>query len=465
MYLSPAINPKQSVSGTLSYALGCGRPVIATKTEYAKHIVRNGKNGILVEFKNPRQIAKALTSLLSNQKLLSSMKQEAYERTRHMTWPNVATSYFNLFKQFAPLERWVVALPALKLDYLRRLTDSFGILHHSRYTNPQKRYGYTLDDNARALLVTATLSRQNPTPGILKLFETYLRFIQFTMRKDGTFISFVSSNRRARLPSTDEDAHGRTIWALGHAASSRASFPEETARLVEYLFRRSLEGASRFTSPRAAAFAMTGMYHYLKQFPERKTVFRSFVRLAHYQLKLWNDNSSPDWLWFEDQLTYSNSKLPESLLYAYDLTGEKPYLDAAEKSLEFLHTITFGPTYYNPIGQKGWYIRTKERAYFDQQPEDAASMVKTKIAAYKITGRRQYLRDAYIAFQWFLGKNHLCQMVYDELTGGCCDGLGKNSLNLNQGAESTLSYLLSRLAFDDPRIANVLPSILLHERR
>lgn len=196
------------------------------------------------------------------------------------------------------------------------------------------------------------------------------------------------------------------------------------------------------------AFAMIGLYYYLKRFPNRR-LLQTFERMARSQAKLFRSFASQDWQWFEDNLTYSNSKLPESLFYAYDLTGEREYLSIAQASLRFLRQVTFGTRHYSPIGQNGWYFRYKKRAYFDQQPEDAASMVETKAIAYKVTKDPRHLEDALTAFQWFLGKNHLNQMVYSEVTGGCCDGVGKDAINLNQGAESTLSYLLARLALEE----------------
>ena len=198
----------------------------------------------------------------------------------------------------------------------------------------------------------------------------------------------------------------------------------------------------------ATAFAMTGLYAYLRAFPSA-TLRKTFVAMADRQLRHYRATATPDWQWFQNHLTYSNSKLPESLFYAYDLTHKPAYRAAAEESLAFLRRITFEPKYYSPIGQNGWYFRNEQRAYFDQQPEDAASTVQTKVVAYRVTGDKAHLRDAFKAFQWFLGKNHLGLMVYNEVTGGCHDGVGRNGINLNQGAESTISHLLARVALEE----------------
>ncbi len=452
IYLSPTLNPRQSVSGTLSYALGCGRPAVSTETAYAKHLIVDGETGLLVKFRSSQGIARALISLLSDGKQMQSMNQAAYESTRKMIWPNVASEYFHLYQKFADLETEEDKVPAIKLDHLVRLTDNFGVLHHAKYSKPEKRYGYSLDDNARALIVAAKSYILNPNPGVILLMTTYLRFIKFAQRPTGSFSNIINSKGQ-KDGSTDEDVQGRALWALGYVVSE-SNLPKEIRKAADPLFQKALKNLSLIESPRATAFAMTGLYHYLKRSPKKKlrTVFE---KLAKRELDLYRNHASPEWQWPEDNLTYSNSKLPEALFYAYDLTKRKEYLHAAQATLKFLTNVTFGPHYYMPIGQNGWYFRYNTRAYYDQQPEDAASMVETKIAAYKITKDKRYLEDAFKAFQWFLGKNHLGQMVYNEVTGGCYDGVGREAINLNQGAESTISYLLARLAVEDQGAAKM----------
>lgn len=449
LYIYSPATPVQSVSGTLSYALGCGRPVIATPTEYAKHIIIPERNGFFIRFKDPISIKKTLLKILKDEKYIKTLQRGAYESTRHMIWPNIATAYFKLYKKYADIQDENKKLPKIKLDHLMRMTDNFGILHHARYSRPEKRFGYNLDDNARALIAAAHYYENNPQPEILNLIKTYLNFMKFVQRPNGSFANIVTAKKQ-KDKTSGEDVQGRGIWALGYAAS-RQSLPSNLIAEAEKLLKKSLKSLRRIYSPRATAFAMTGIYFYLKSRPSRR-IQAAFQRLAKQQLNFYLKNASPDWQWFENHLTYSNSKMPESLFYAYDLTKNEKYLKAAETTLKFLKNITFEARHYSPIGQNGWYFRHKKRAYFDQQPEDTASMVQTKLAAYKITANKQHLEDAYKAFQWFLGKNYLNQMVCDETTGGCHDGLDKYGLNLNQGAESTISYLLARLSFEDPEI-------------
>ncbi|MEK7561179.1 MAG: glycosyltransferase [Patescibacteria group bacterium] len=453
IYISTAVNPRQSVSGTLSYALGCGRAAVSTPTEYARHII-DDKNGVLVKFRNSKTVSDAVIELLSDEKRLHAMHRHAYETTRRMTWPNVAGEYFRVYRDLTPLRTEEKKLPDIKLEQMMRLTDKFGVLHHARYAKPEKRFGYSLDDNARALIVATRSYTLEPRPETLSAIKTYLSFIRFVQRPDGRFSRIVTSQKEPDN-AFDEDVQGRGIWALGVAASADAIPPKEADGARE-MFQRAIPDLSGLSAPRAMAFAMTGLYHYLRRYPDNK-IHALLTRLADRQLELYKKTASPDWHWFEDCLTYSNSKLSEALFLAYDLTKKPAYLDAAEKTLAFLSRVTFEPKHYSPIGQNGWYFRYKKRAYFDQQPEDTASMVETKIAAWRVTGKKQHLADAFTAFQWFLGKNHLKQMVYDEVTGGCHDGLDRYAMNLNQGAESTLSYLLARLAFEQPGVTPTAP--------
>lgn len=445
VYISPATDEGQSVSGTLSYAMGFGRPVVATASSYAQFLV-TPQTGVLVPVKNPSALTKALTELLADDKKIKWMSKEAYEHTRPMTWPNVATSYFNLYQEFADLEAEDDKLPEMKLDHLRRMTDSFGIFHFAKYSKPEKRYGYSLDDNARALVVVAKAYQTQPDPELEKLMNVYLSFIKFTQRPNGKFANIVTY-QKVKDATADEDVQGRAVWALGYVARAE-NLPEEIRSKAEKILLKTINFLPKLTSPRAIAFAMTGLYFYLKE-NSKPSLLKTFNKMADAQVAQYQEFASEDWHWFEDQLTYSNSKLAESLFYAYDLTKNATYLDVAKKTLKFLKQITFEKDHYMPIGQNGWYFRNKKRAYFDQQPEETSTMVETKVVAYKTTGDKQYLKDALRVFNWFLGKNHLGQMVYDEATGGCYDGVGQYAINLNQGAESTISYLLARLALEE----------------
>lgn len=454
IYISPCLDKDQSVSGTLSYALGCGRAVISTATEYAKHIV-NKNNGILVRFKNPKEIAGGVVRLLSDEKTNKNLADHAYKDTRPMIWPNVAESYLKLYKKFTKLEAEKNKLPEIKFDHIIRLTDDFGIIQHARYSKPEKRFGYSLDDIARALIACATRYKSNPTEPLRKLMDIYIKFMKFAKRKNGTFANIVSYHKRKKDNTLGQDAQGRALWALGYILSQNY-LPQKLRDETLKLFQSSISLLPKIKAPRSMAFAMMGLYFYLKTFPKNGKLKKIFQAFADQLVESYKSNAGPDWHWFEGGLTYSNSRLAEALFYAYDLLKNKKYLKIAKSSLAFLESITLGANYYMPIGQKGWYFKNQQRSYFDQQPEDTAAMVQTEISAYKITKNQEHLNSALKTFHWFLGKNYLGLMVYNEVTGGCHDGLGQYGLNLNQGAESTISYAMARLAFEDPEIKNKL---------
>ncbi len=444
VYISPSLDRNQSSSGTISYALGCGTPVICTDSLYARSLVTPNM-GILVEPKKPKSITKALMELCRDPQLLKEMSKTAFAETRHMTWPNVALGHFNLYQKFVRLYD-EQKLPELTLQHLQRLTDDFGIIQFAKHTKPDLRYGYSIDDNARALIVVSS-ALNHGKPEALELVDRYFKFISRMQRPSGTFANLASSKRKIVRQELSEDAQGRTLWALGYLMDQDA-VPAEMRQKAEKMFRKAIPAVQKLTSPRAIAFAMLGLFYYTRVKPSASTN-KLLRQLAGRQITGYLEAAGKDWLWFEQSLTYSNSKLPESLLYAYLATKEKSYLQIAEKSLHFLLDITFEKGYFSPIGQNGWYLRNGKRAYFDQQPEDASSMVQTLAAAWHATGNPKYRKLALDTFQWFLGKNHLNQIVYDEVTGGCYDGLGQHTLNLNQGAESTISYLLARLAIEE----------------
>jgi glycosyltransferase involved in cell wall biosynthesis len=444
IYISSSINMNQSVSGTLSYALGCGRPVISTASSYAKSIITPGK-GILVKPKDSKAITKALLLLLKDPAYRKQIAHNAYIETRHMLWPNVALAHFDLYQKYislSPEEK----LPPIHLKHLSTLTDTFGIIQFAKHTKPDKRYGYCIDDNSRALIVAAKYWAHSNDKQAIGLLQTYLSFVKFAQKPNGKFANFITSKKTIKEINISEDSIGRVTWALGYLISQTV-LPQHIRNQAEKIFRKTVPALETLKSTRAIAFAIIGLYFYKQTYPSHyKDIFE---KLRDSQINRFLQTASKEWGWFEDFLTYSNSKIPESLFYAYLITGKKICLDIAEKSLNFLIGITFNKDYFSPIGQEGWYFRFGKRAYFDQQPEDTSSMVQTLVVAYQITKREIYKNYALQAFQWFLGKNHLKQVVYDEVTGGCYDGLGRYSLNINQGAESTISYLLARLAIEE----------------
>ena len=442
IYISSGLNPNQIVSGTLAYAMACGRVVISTPFIHAKDIV-TPERGLLVKFRDSKSYEDALIRILSNPALKEEMAKNAYMNTRHFTWPNVAIAYYNLFKQIIPeLKTYEWSLPEIKFDYINKLTDDFGIIQFANHVTPDKSSGYTLDDNARALFAVAFYYNMFKDDDKLELINIYLNFIELVIEDDNKLYNVVGHDKKIDLNQYSEDAHGRAIMALGYFIAS-PNIPLKIREKAENIFEKSIKMIGLFTSPRAVAFSIIGLYHYSKVNEIRMDKIK---QLSVFLLRLYNESSTDSWKWFETYLTYSNSILPEALFRCYEMTGDKQYFKTAKESLNFLIKTTFYNGFFESIGQNGWFLRNGKRAYFDQQPIDSACMVQTLIAAYNLTNEKRYLELATKTFEWFLGKNYLNQEVYSRITGGCQDGLGKHTLNQNHGAESSLGYLLARLA-------------------
>jgi len=444
-------NPDQITSGTLAYAMGAGRAVISTPFLHAQELVTPDK-GLLVKFKNSKSFENAILKLLFNPKLKQEMEENAYANTRKMTWNNVALAYHDVFKKHLKLPKNNhIKIPPINLNYLNKLTDNFGVIQFAHKTEPDPSSGYTLDDTARAMIACSMHYDLFKKEADLDLLEIYINFNQYVQQENGQLYNIVEENKKVRLDKWSDDAHGRALWSLGFLINTK-SIPESLRKKAVDIFNKASK-VKNVQSPRAVAFTILGWYFFNQAKPVASKVKR-IKELANYLVTLYRNCATDDWQWFEESLTYSNSKLSEALFYAYIATQEKKYLDIGQASLGFLKSITFEGNIFAPIGQNGWYLKDGQKAHFDQQPVDTASMVQTLLLANQVTKKKEYYQDAMKVFYWFLGKNHLKQIIYDETTGGCYDGLGEFSINLNQGAESTISYQLARLSLDQYKVQN-----------
>jgi len=440
IYISTTLDPNQIVSGTLSYAIGCGKAAVSTPSVYAKEILADNRGVIIKKFRDPSLYSKAIDDILSDIEFRNMLEENAYTFSRAMTWSNVATRYLSIFNQVVTLrEDTIKKFPNIKLNHLKKLSDDFGILQFAKLSMPDKKSGYTLDDNSRALITTILHHNLTEAKSSLELSKTYLNFLEYAQDESNWFNDV---KKEHKIINDSEDSLGRSIWALGFLINK--SKDNKLIEKAKEIFNKTQKHINNLNFPRSKAFTLIGLYHYYKKQPEEK-ILSKIKELANYITELYEKEHSKDWHWFEHQLTYSNSKLPEALFLAYELTKDKKYLEIAKKTLNFLSKIIFIEGKLYPIGQNGWFNREGRRAFYDQQPVDVSEMVQTCIIAYEITKNKKYYENAVLAFNWFLGKNHLGQMIYDEVTGGCYDGLAKNSVNLNQGAESTISYLTARL--------------------
>ena len=447
IYISASLNPNQASSGTLVYALSCGRPVISTPFMHAEEAVTEDR-GRLTKFKDSKSFETAILEVLSDNKLRNTMSRKAFEYTRQMLWPNVSIAYERILNRHAKLALGSEPkLPNINLNHMLNLTDDFGIIQFASSKNPDLNSGYTTDDNARALISTCMDYKISKNLSRLDLIKTYLNFLKFVQQPDGRFLNYVSKERVVNSKDWTDDAHGRALWSLGFLLSIKR-IPSDIKDTALTLFNAGLPFTEDVRSPRALAFSLIGLYHYNLTFPSEKNV-KKIEKIASFLENLFTDSATKKWVWFEPVLSYSNSKLSEAMLYAYLTTKKKKYLTIGLQSLNFLINVNFEDNMFASVGQNGWYKKEGNRAYFDQQPVDTTSMVQTLMLAHKITNKDSYRKKALNAFEWFLGKNMLKQVVYNESTGGCFDGLGASAVNINQGAESTVSYLIARLSFNN----------------
>lgn len=459
IYITPYLDVAQITSGTLAYTLGAGKAVISTPYWYAEEMLAD-ERGSLVPFGDPQALAERVIDLLANEARRHAMRKRAYLFGRDMIWPQVARRYMKTFERaraehrhvaaagFAvkPLDKRAGELPPLKLDHLRHLTDDTGIFQHAIFTIPNYREGYTTDDNARALMVSALLEEIGNTEAV-DLATRYLAFTWYAFNiETRRFRNFMDYQRNWLEENGSDDSHGRALWALG-TVLGRSNIPT-LHNMAGRVFQQSLLAILETTSPRAWAFALIGIHEYLQRFAGDRRVGQVQEQLAGRLLELYQHNRMDGWHWFEDKLTYCNAVLPHAML----LCGQSiPNTAMAEVGLESLHWLSelqhadTEEKHFVPIGSNGFYPRNGERARFDQQPVEAQAMVSACLAAYRITGKKHWHTEARRAFEWFLGRNDLHLPVYDPTTGGCRDGLHPDRPNENQGAESTLAFLQSLL--------------------
>jgi len=454
IYVTPYLNKEQLTSGTLSFAVGSGKAVVSTPYWAAIELLSGGR-GRLAEFNNPEQIAETIIELLRNDSLFYSLRKKAYDYGRSRTWSKVGQTYWKLFKAKdlpvieAPLAATSkdepsasFALPEPSLVHLKRLTDDTGLFQHAKFTVPDRKYGYCTDDNARAVIVMSKYCSQYTDPDALRLFGTYLSFILNSQDADGMVRNLMNFDRTWRKREPEHDALSRVLWALG-AVMAKPLLPEYLL-ITKDSFDKSVRHVSKLY-PRGLAYSILGMRDYLKQFPGASDIKRQMSIAADKLAKLYEQNNHPDWQWFEDVLTYDNAILPCALFAAGVTFEDSRYIEIAEKTCKFLLDNTVTGEHFSFVGCKGWYRRGAEKASFDQQPIEAASAILMLNSAYDATGDAEFLTLQRKAFDWFLGDNDLHIPVYDFKTKGCNDGLGPGDVNKNQGAESSLSFLLSLL--------------------
>lgn len=457
IYLTPYLTETQITSGTLAYAFGAGNAVISTPYWHAAELLTE-ERGKLVPFRDSAAIATAVIALLRDEPGRHAMRRNAYDLGRDMIWSRVAQLYVQSFEQarrdlgFAgtksspikTLDEQPDHLPELKLDHLFRMSDSTGIFQHASFTVPNFAEGYCTDDNARALVLALMLQRLGKgSPQLQAHATTFAAFLNHAFdRERGRFRNFMSFDRHWLEDVGSEDCQGHALWALGLcvAQAGQGSFQ----LLAAQLFERALPVAAEFTSPRAWAFTLIGIDEYLRRLGGDRQVTHFRDTLTKKLLQRHADAATGEWEWFEEVVSYANAKLPHAMILSGRCMNDAPLLELGLKTLRWLVRVqTSEAGAFRPIGSNGFYPRGGERALFDQQPIEAQATVSACIEAYHATNDDFWLAEARRAFEWFLGRNDLGLALYDATTGGCRDGLHADRLSQNQGAESTLAFLLA----------------------
>jgi glycosyltransferase involved in cell wall biosynthesis len=456
IYVTPYLNEAQITSGTLSYAVGAGAAVLSTPYWHAQELLAEDR-GRLFDFKDSKELSAILNEILDNPEKIKELRRKAFDYGKKIRWPIIGKEYLDLVKSVQENfshqkenSKQIIdtsLIPKFKLDHIRRLTDDTGIVQHAKYGIPNLKEGYCLDDNARALLMSLMAYRLNKDEYALECIRIYLSYIQYMQTDNGSFRNFLSFNRNFLDEEGSEDSFGRTIWALGYLIhrSPKLAYRE----FGKELFEKSYPYFEQIKSLRGIANTVIGISYYLKSYPSDERMMQKMQIMAKYLAEAYYSNSSDDWQWFEDSLTYDNAILPLSLFHVVEIIDKPKLKEVAEKTLHFLDETTLSKGFLSLIGSNGWYVKGGERAVFDQQAIDAMASVKLFFQAYKVNKRKDCLEKMYLCYLWFLGENELGIPLFDYETSGCCDGLEKAGINRNQGAESTLAYLISHLTVLD----------------
>jgi hypothetical protein len=440
--------------------VGAGKAVVSTPYWHAQEMLAEGR-GRLVPFKDAKALSQQINQLLAFPEERLKMRRAAYDYSRPMVMKEMGRRYLALFSQVKSpharerdlptldtLGQRDQRLPQVDLSHLRSMTDFTGVLQHAKYTVPNRAHGYCVDDNARALIVAVSSHDLDRTDSSLTdLSSIYLSFLDDAFDPEtGRFRNFMSYERKWLEAVGSEDSHGRALWALGVMAG-RGHNSGQVAPATQ-LFHDALPALENFSDSRAIAFPILGMQAYLRRHDNDQRILELVKALGDRLQARFRKCATKDWRWHEPMLAYDNARLPEALLACGRVTGDHDMVLLGIDILEWLRDIQIDSSdgWFAPVGNKGWFPKSGRKAQYDQQPLEAAAMIGASIEAYECTQREEWVQLASKCFNWYLGKNDQQIQLYDYASGGCRDGLTRDGVNENQGAESTLSYLSSLLA-------------------
>jgi glycosyltransferase involved in cell wall biosynthesis len=452
IYITPYINEAQITSGTLSYAIGAGAAVVSTPYWHAAELLANGR-GKLFNFNDSIGLSNMLIELLGNPDELKNIRRKAYEYGKKIIWPRTGEKYIEVAQKIldgkpkVPEKGEIIIdpliLPPFSLAHIKRLTDDTGIIQHANFGIPNLKEGYCLDDNARALLMVLMAYRQKKNTLALELSPIYLSYIHYMQNKDGTFRNFLSFSRNFLDEVGSEDSFGRTIWALGYLLDNAPN--DAYYQTGKSVFFNASPNFEKLQSVRGIANTIVGISYYLMSNPSDDSMLERLRNLSYKLIEHYEDNCTADWRWFEPYLAYDNGMLPFALLHSAERINDGKIREIAFEAMNFLTETTLKDGYFSAIGNEKWYQKGGERSMFAQQPVDALAMVLMYHQAFRLTKDKDYLTKLFSCFMWFLGENDLRMNLFDFETRGCCDGFESYGVNRNQGAESSLAYLISHL--------------------
>lgn len=444
IYLTPYPNLEQSTSGTLSYAVALGKAVVSTPYLHATELLGDGV-GRLIPARSSAAVAEAVIGLLDHPEALTAMQQRAYGRGRETIWPRFAERSAELVEAVATDQpRQVPLLATPGYAGVAAMCDSTGMLQHAIGTVPDRRHGYCLDDNVRALMLMGVADAV-PLAERQRWATVFASFIQYAWNPDeGRFRNFMAFDRSWCEDVGSEDSNGRAVWALGHAM--RHAPDAGLKAWARQWFDISVGPISQVQSPRAVAFAMLGACEALRVNPEHDQARMLVADGAAMLHCLLQKERRPDWAWFEAVLGYDNPRMSQALIEAAALLDRDDWMESGIDSLRFIADQQIAASgHFRAIGSETFH-RPYESLPFDQQPLEAWAAIDAAIAAWKATADRAWLGHAEAAYRWYLGANDRGIALGDIASGRCRDGLTPVGANENCGAESILAFQLSHYA-------------------
>ena len=450
VYVFTSNDPNQAVSGTFSYALSCGCPVVSTPIPHAIEVL-SGDTGIIFDFGNAEQLSAAVNKILFDVTFRLNLISNGLNKITGTSWENTAVAYAKIFQKIGSKKVTLhYKIPEINLSHFKKMTTDFGILQFSIFNRPDINSGYTIDDNARALIAICQHFELTKEPLDLPFIEIYLEYIDFCHHENQLFTNYVDFNNQHSAQNINEnleDSTGRALWALGFVVSMSNILPAQTIAKAKNIFDNAIQLAHNTHSTRSMAFMIKGIYFYNKTTQNTENLMLINM-LTNRLVQMYRHEATNDWQWFESYLTYANSVLSEAMLCAFVVTKNNVFQEIAKASFDFLLSKTFTKETINVVSNRTWHLKGAENSIFGQQPIDVAYTILALEKFYMVFKTPDYLQKMEIAFQWFLGNNYLQQIVYNPCTGGCFDGIEERNVNLNQGSESTVSYLMARLTVE-----------------